>query len=209
MANRNRDKGNGYERQIVQELKEIGFQDVGTSRLLSKATDDNKIDLVFQNKSCPLNIQIKKTTNTPQYFKIRSESTEDPKKFCLIWNKQVKKTKNFGSEGECVIMDKSLFYELIKNKYIMASSKNPNLCVVTFDQMGSKIKISFEEKDGQINFKTDESKFDKENAENLALSRGLANFFLSTLISYYKQEQVASEQSAEQNIESETSAENK
>lgn len=91
----------------------------------------------------------------------------------------------------------------------MASSKNPNLCVVTFDQMGSKIKISFEEKDGQINFKTDESKFDKENAENLALSRGLANFFLSTLISYYKQEQVASEQSAEQNIESETSTENK
>lgn len=84
MANRNRDKGNGYERQIAQELRELGFTDVGTSRLLSKATDDNKIDLVFQNKSCPLNIQIKKTTNTPQYFKIRSESTEDPKKFCLF-----------------------------------------------------------------------------------------------------------------------------
>lgn len=196
MTNRNRDKGNGYERQIAQELRELGFTDVGTSRLLSKATDDNKIDLVFQNKSCPLNIQIKKTTNTPQYFKIRSESTEDPKKFCLFWNKQIKKNKNFGSEGECVIMDKSLFYELIKNQYIMAT-KNPNLCTVTFDQMGSKIKISFEEKDGQINFKADDSKFDKENADKLTLSRGLANFFLSTLIAAYKQDQVDKQETTE------------
>lgn len=84
MANRNRDKGNGYERQIAQELRDLGLTDCVTSRYASKETDDNKIDLVFQNKSCPLNIQIKKTTNTPQYFKIRSESTEDPKKFCLI-----------------------------------------------------------------------------------------------------------------------------
>ena len=46
--------------------------------------DDNKIDLVFQNKSCDLNIQLKKTTNVPQYFKIRSESNSEPEKFCLI-----------------------------------------------------------------------------------------------------------------------------
>lgn len=75
----------------------------------------------------------------------------------------------------------------------MASSKNPNLCVVTFDQMGSKIKISFEEKDGSLNFKADESKFDKENEANLKLSRGLANFFLATLIATNKQSQMEQE----------------
>lgn len=84
MGNRNRDKGNNYERKIAQELRDLGFSDVVTSRYASKETDDNKIDLVFQNKSCDLNIQLKKTTNVPQYFKIRSESNSEPENFCLI-----------------------------------------------------------------------------------------------------------------------------
>lgn len=76
----------------------------------------------------------------------------------------------------------------------MANSKNPNLCVVTFDQMGSKIKISFKEKaDGGLNFKADDSKFNKENEENLKLSRGLANFFLATLVATNKQAQMEQE----------------
>lgn len=84
MGNRNRDKGNNYERQVAQELRELGFKDTVTSRYASKETDDNKIDLVFQEKSCPLNIQLKKTANIPQYFKIRSESNSNPEAFCLI-----------------------------------------------------------------------------------------------------------------------------
>ena len=46
MGNRNRDKGNNYERKIAQELRDLGFNDVVTSRYASKETDDNKIDLV-------------------------------------------------------------------------------------------------------------------------------------------------------------------
>lgn len=187
MANRNRDKGNGYERQIAQELRELGFTDVVTSRYASKETDDAKVDLVFQNKSCPLNIQLKKTTNTPQYFKIRSESPFNNETFCLIWNKQVKKNKNFGSEGECVIVDKRLFYKLIKNQYIMAKKK-ANLCKVTFKQNDSKIELVFEEKDGKISYKADDSKFVEDSNENL-LARSLSNFLLAQLIAFYRYQQ--------------------
>ena len=77
-------KGNNYERQIAKELRELGFTGVKTSRSESKSADDNKVDLVdTENKLC-LNIQLKKTIATPNYFKIRSESTVDPKTFCII-----------------------------------------------------------------------------------------------------------------------------
>lgn len=80
----------------------------------------------------------------------------------------------------------------------MANSKNPKLCTVTFDQMGSKIKISFEEgENDQLNFKVDDSKFDKENEDKLALSRSLANFFLSTLVATYKQNRVENPENVE------------
>lgn len=111
-----RTKGNSYERKIVQELNELGFN-VGTTRNYSKNEDSNKVDIYDKSEEFPLKLQLKTTVATPSYFKIRSQSTVDPKDFCLIWNKQVKKNKNFCSEGECVIMDKELFYDLIKTKY--------------------------------------------------------------------------------------------
>lgn len=163
MGNRNRDKGNNYERKIAQELRDLGFNDVATSRYCSKKTDDNKIDLVFQNKSCDLNIQLKKTTNVPQYFKIRSESNSEPENFCLIWNKQEKKSKNFCSAGELVMIDKQLFYKLIKNQYIMSkeienveTNEMPvaEKTTVTFAGDKGKIEINFNfvESTGQLDY---------------------------------------------------------
>lgn len=122
MPNNSRKRGIAYEVKIMNELKELGFN-VGTTRNYSKAEDDNKVDIYSIDNQLPIKIQIKKTQNTPQYFTIRSQSTVDPKDFCLIWNKQVKKNKNFCSEGECVIMDKELFYDLIKTKYGKEESK--------------------------------------------------------------------------------------
>ena len=46
--------------------------------------DDNKIDLIDKSKKLPINIQLKKVINTPNYFSIRSESTVDPISFCII-----------------------------------------------------------------------------------------------------------------------------
>lgn len=109
-----RNKGNRYEAQIAKELRELGFTGVKTSRSESKSTDDNKVDIVDTEHKLPVNIQIKKTQAIPSYFKIRSESTVDPKTFTIIWNKQEKKETNICSIGECVIISKELFYELIK-----------------------------------------------------------------------------------------------
>ena len=93
----------------------MGFSGVKTSRSESKSTDDNKIDIIDTEHKLPVNIQLKKTQSIPSYFKIRSESTVDPKTFAIIWNKQEKKKTNICSVGECVIISKELFYELIKS----------------------------------------------------------------------------------------------
>ena len=78
-----RRKGNAYEVQICKELNELGFS-CKTSRSESKSTDDNKIDVIDTSKKLPVEIQLKKTLSIPQYFKIRKESTVDPKKFAII-----------------------------------------------------------------------------------------------------------------------------
>ena len=112
---RNKARGNEYECRIAKELRELGFTGVVTARSESKRTDNNKVDLIDTNHQLPFNIQLKRTVNTPQYFKIREESTVDPKSFVLIWNKQEKANVNFLSVGEAVIMDKETFYDLIKH----------------------------------------------------------------------------------------------
>lgn len=109
-----RNKGNRYEAQVVKELKELGYTGVKTSRSESKSADDNKVDIVDTEHKLPVNLQLKKTQSIPSYFKIRSESTVDPKTFAIMWNKQEKKEKNICSVGECVIISKELFYELLK-----------------------------------------------------------------------------------------------
>ena len=81
---RNKARGNEYECRIAKELRELGFTGVVTARSESKRTDNNKVDLIDTNKQLPFNIQLKRTVNTPQYFKIREESTVDPKSFVLI-----------------------------------------------------------------------------------------------------------------------------
>lgn len=111
---RNKARGNEYECRIARELRELGFTSVVTARSESKRTDNNKVDLIDTEHKLPFNIQLKRTVNTPQYFKIREESTVDPKTFVLIWNKQTKAAVNFMSDGEVVMMDKLAFYDLIK-----------------------------------------------------------------------------------------------
>ena len=108
-----RNKGNAYERKIVKELKELGF-DVSTTRLVSKSEDANKVDIHDNRGDLPCKIQVKATQQIPPYFKIRSESTVDPDEFTIIWSKQEKKETNIVSVGEVVMIPKRLFYKLIK-----------------------------------------------------------------------------------------------
>ena len=108
-----RNKGHRYETKIAQELRNLGFTDVVTSRSESKSMDDKKVDLVDRSGKLPCYIQLKNTVNTAQYHAIKKECPLKDKPFIVIWNKQVKKEKVFGSAGEVVIMDKDFFYELL------------------------------------------------------------------------------------------------
>lgn len=112
----NRRRGNNYELQIVKELKDLGFECVVTSRSESKAKDNDKVDIIDKCSQLPFNIQIqiKKTAATPNYFKIRESSTVENETFVIIWNKQKRAKVNMVSEGESVILDKKLFYKLIE-----------------------------------------------------------------------------------------------
>ena len=75
---------------------------------------DNKVDIIDKNNKLPCYIQIKHTLQTPQYFSIREESTVPNEEFCIIWDKQKKCETNIVTVGSAVIMDKQLFYKLIK-----------------------------------------------------------------------------------------------
>lgn len=110
-----RNKGHRYETKIAQELRNLGFTDVVTSRSESKSMDDKKVDLVDRSGKLPCYIQLKNTVNTPQYHAIKKECPLKDKPFIVIWNKQVKKEKVFGSAGEVVIMDKTFSMNSYQN----------------------------------------------------------------------------------------------
>lgn len=108
-----RNKGHRYETKIAQELRDLGFTEVVTSRSESKSMDDKKVDLIDRSGQLPCYIQLKNTVNTPQYHLIKKECPLKDKPFVIIWNKQIKKEKVFGSAGEVVIIDKDFFYKLL------------------------------------------------------------------------------------------------
>ena len=83
LGKRNRQRGNEYERRIVKELNDLGFNTV-TSRSESKRADDNKVDIIDLNHKLPVALQLKRVTSTPSYFKIREESTIPNKQFAVL-----------------------------------------------------------------------------------------------------------------------------
>lgn len=114
-ASYSRTKGNNYERQIARELVKLGFS-AKCARNVNHEADSNKVDIVDEENLLPP-LQLKKTINIPNYFKIRSESTVNPEEFCLLWAKQEAKEKNICTVGEIVLIPKSYFYKLIQKYY--------------------------------------------------------------------------------------------
>ena len=111
-------KGSAYERQIVNELKELtGNENISTSRASSKKLDDMKIDINDEDGILPCYIQTKKTQTTPSVKKINDEVGKVDKPLCILWNIQEKKEGNVNitSAGEYVIIPKGFFYSLLKN----------------------------------------------------------------------------------------------
>ena len=77
-------RGSAYERRIAQELRDLGFSHVKTTREISKFLDDSKIDLIDTQNELGCLLQLKLTQSTPNYFKIREECPIKDKPFCII-----------------------------------------------------------------------------------------------------------------------------
>ena len=113
-------KGSNYERQIVNELKEIsGNTSLCTSRSESKKLDDMKIDIADPDNVLPFYVQCKKTQNLPSVKKLNDEVGKKDKSLAIFWNAQELKegNTNITSQGEYVVITKKFFYDLLKNIY--------------------------------------------------------------------------------------------
>lgn len=109
-----KNKGSAYERQIVNELKELtGDDEIATSRSTSKKLDNMKIDIV--DDCLPCYFQLKKTQTTPSVKKINEEVGKIDRPLCILWNIQEKKEGNVNitSAGEYAIIPKEFFYSLL------------------------------------------------------------------------------------------------
>jgi len=118
MPNRNRTAGNNLERKYAIELRDIGYDNIVTSRSESRLLDAAKVDLFDSNRGSPefkYFIQVKNTTKDLKYtdmFKDESRATDLP--YVIMHNKTEKRGTRFFSEGEYVIMEKNTFYNLIR-----------------------------------------------------------------------------------------------
>ncbi len=112
----NRTRGHNYERQIVSELREIGYKGCVTARAESRTADNNKVDIIDPEKKLPVYVQTKKSQKTPDFFAIKDQCPYTDKPFVIFWSKEKKDqtTYKFKTTGEIVMLPKEYFYELIK-----------------------------------------------------------------------------------------------
>ena len=110
-AKRSKTKGNGFELEIINDLKEIGYTGCVSSRSQNKMADADKIDIVDLNGELPVNIQSKYTQNTPSYFAIRDACSDKSKPFVVVWKKA---SNGETSPGAVAMIPLNYFYQLIK-----------------------------------------------------------------------------------------------
>jgi hypothetical protein len=118
MSSRNRTSGNNYEREIVNELKELGYS-CTTSRNTSRTLDAKGIDVFtdmndIQGKVLPVYIQCKNSKSAidvVSFYNNRDLPTDKP---TVIFHKKTKKaTSRFVSQGEYVYMTKEDFLKIL------------------------------------------------------------------------------------------------
>lgn len=111
MGRRNKQKGNSFEREIINNLKKIGYTDCVSARWESKRTDDGGIDIVDPSNKLPVNIQCKYTVNTPNYFKLQEDCKFKDKPFVITWKKST--TDGTNSPGTVAIIPIQEFYNYL------------------------------------------------------------------------------------------------
>jgi len=99
-----RQRGNQYERIVVNELKEKFKVECTTSRYSSKDKDDQKVDIFIKSKF-PLNIQCKCKNNHGNPIPVLQSMPNDTN-YNVVFEKVVR-------VGEFVYMNKEDFYEIV------------------------------------------------------------------------------------------------
>ena len=117
---RNRNAGHSWERDIVSMLKDIGFSQAATSRLVSKFRDDQKIDIVNKdelvNGRFPYNIQAKCTSYKMDYDKELKKLPNDIGIPNVIFHKATKKVgTRFLPKGYYAFLDLKDFLTIIES----------------------------------------------------------------------------------------------
>lgn len=113
MSSRNRTAGHNYERQITNELKELGFEDVVTARSESRNMDDKGVDIF--GSSLPFFVQCKNSQNYPKIHELLTSELLPTEKPLIIFHKKTKKQNvKFATQGEYVYFKKDDFYKLIE-----------------------------------------------------------------------------------------------
>lgn len=113
MANRNRTAGHNYERAIVKDLTDLGY-DVVTARAESRNADNAGIDIIG---NFPYYIQCKIYKGYPKLHELINNERPDrfKDKPIIVFHKKVKKANTrFVTEDEFVSLRKDDFYNLIK-----------------------------------------------------------------------------------------------
>ena len=118
-AKKSRRKGNSYELQIINELSDIGFTGLKSSRSESKNMDNNKVDICDSNNELSCYIQCKNTQSSPNIEKISKECPLKDKPLIICWKKSSSCTK----EHEYVLMPKKYFYHLLESERQMIKRK--------------------------------------------------------------------------------------
>lgn len=109
---RNRNAGHQFEREIVNELKLLGFPKAVTARSESKNLDDKGVDIAntpgyqFQCKNMVLN---------PNYHELITRMPQETGVVNVIIHRKTKKAKSrFVTQGDYVLMRKEDFYHLLQ-----------------------------------------------------------------------------------------------
>lgn len=112
MSNRNRTAGHNFEREIVNELKVIGFPEAVTARSESKNTDDKGIDIC---NTPGFQFQCKNSVITPNYHELLTTMPQNETINVVIHRKTKKAKSRFITQGDYVVLKKEEFFRLLQN----------------------------------------------------------------------------------------------
>ena len=109
MANRNRTAGHNWEREVINDLKEIGYIEAVSSRQASREADNAGIDICNTGN---IAIQCKNAAKNIDYHKI-NKSMNTGKNKIIVHKKTEKKNDRFIEQGRYAVVEYDFFMKLL------------------------------------------------------------------------------------------------